>query len=366
MNPLRVQFIVPYPLGQSPGQRFRFEQWLEMLPPEAIAPDVLPLFDERAYRSLYREGGHRRKIQATIAGAASRVAATASGRRADVTFVYREAFPLGPPLFERLMARQRPVVYDFDDAIWLGDTSAANRWIRRLKAPSKVDEIIELATTTTVGNEYLRTHALDFTTRVEVLPTTLDVDRYRPAGERPRRDRLRIGWSGSPSTSKHLETITPALRRLVNELPVELVVIGDPDFELPGAPHVEVRPWSREREIDDVRSFDIGLMPLPDDEWSRGKCGFKALLYMALGVPTVASPVGVNSTIITSGENGLLATTEDQWVEAVGLLVDSARERERLGRSGRETVVEHYSGQRWAPRFLRVLEHAAASRSGSN
>jgi glycosyltransferase involved in cell wall biosynthesis len=196
---------------------------------------------------------------------------------------------------------------------------------------------------------------------VEVLPTTIDVDVYRPQ-PREGRDLVRVGWSGSPTTAAHLRSMEGALRRLLDKFPIELVIMGDPAFRLAGTPRVTVVPWSSDREIAEVGAFDIGLMPLPDDDWSRGKCGFKALLYMALGVPPVVSPVGVNTEIVSDGENGLLASSEDEWVEAVGRLVRDAPLRARLGAAGRSTVVDRYSGQGWAPRFLEVLRQAADSR----
>lgn len=360
---MRALFLVPYPVGRSPGQRFRFEQWLDLLPPGSVHAEVCPLFSEAAYGRLYEPGGAPRKTAQTLAALARRLTDLWQLRRADVVFVYRELFPLGPPLLEHLVDRRAPLVFDFDDAIWLADTSPANRIAGRLKSRSKVGLTIEMAATTTAGNSYLAEYARQFSDAVTVIPTTLDIERYRPR-ERPNgtRGRLVVGWSGSPTTSPHLRSIAPALRRIVRDLPVELVVLGDPNFTLAGVDGIRSIPWQRDAEIPIVSSFDIGLMPLPDDEWSRGKCGFKALLYMSLGVPAMVSPVGVNTEIVTHGENGLLAQSEDEWVEAIGSLVESESLRRRLGAAGRETVVERYSGQRWAPRFLEILESAASSR----
>ena len=365
---VRVVFLVPYPTGLTPGQRYRFEQWLRLLPAGAVEARVLPLFSEAAFRRLYEPGGTLRKAAQTAGALARRVAQAVVASRAEVVVLYREAFPLGPALVEGLLERRVPVVYDFDDAIWLGATSAANAWARRLKAPGKVGRIIAGAAATTVGNEYLAGYARRFSASVHVIPTTLDVEVYRPpVREAPvPGDRVRVGWSGSPTTSVHLASIAPALRRMLTELPVELLVMGDPGFRLEGLPAgagaVRVLPWQAEREIAEVGAFDIGLMPLPDDEWSRGKCGFKALLYMALGVAPVVSPVGVNTEIVTDGANGLWAAGEEGWVDAVRRLVEDPPLRRALGGAGRETVVERYSGQRWAPRFLEILEEAAATR----
>lgn len=356
---MKATFIVPYPPGRAPGQRFRFEQWLRLLPHGAIEADIRPLFDARTYDQLYRRGHTLRKTSSTAKSLAQRVQDAIASTRGDVAFLYREAFPLGPPLIETFVEKRVPVIYDFDDAIFLGGTSEANAFLARFKQPEKVDRIIELSRITTVGNEYLARHARHFADHVHVLPSTIDIDQYRPLPRRGANEKVRVGWSGSPTTSAHLRTIQPVLHRIVKELPVELVVMGDPDFKLDYGTRITVRPWRAETESHDVGSFDIGLMPLPDDEWSRGKCGLKALLYMALGVPPIVSPVGVNCDIVSHGSNGLVASTEEQWFEAVARLVENAGQRIAMGELARATVVERYSGQAWAPKFLEILESAA-------
>jgi glycosyltransferase involved in cell wall biosynthesis len=303
------------------------------------------------------------KLAGAAAGLARRVRDLVSAHRYDVAFLYREAFALGPPIVEMLLERRLPVVYDFDDAIFVGDTSDANRAVASLKYPQRVRRIVAGATTTTVGNQWLAAWARRFSDRVEMLPTTIDTDLYQ-APPRPERDVVRLGWSGSPTTAKHLHTVDAALRRVLHELPVELSVVGDGDFVLPGASsadRVSAKPWSAATEIDDVSGFDIGIMPLPDDEWSRGKCGLKGLQYMALNVPTIMSPVGVNTEIVSPGENGFLASTEDDWVDCIARLVKDHDLRRRVGAAGRQTVLDRFSGREWAPRFLEVLERAASS-----
>jgi glycosyltransferase involved in cell wall biosynthesis len=356
---LRVTLLVPHAADRAPGQRFRFEQWLGLLPEGSVRADVRPLFSAPAYDGLYEHGHVLRKAGQTAAGLARRLRDVVATGRPDVVLLARGAFPFGPPLLEWLVERRFPVVFDFDDAIYVRSTSEANRAFAFLKAPSKTKQIVSWSTITTVGNAHLADWARRFNDRVRVLPTTLDVDEYQPGVPRSG-GILRIGWSGSPTTVPHLGAIRPALRRVLRELPAELAVVGAPTFAVDGCPNVVVKPWDRTTEQEDVQGFDIGLMPLPDDEWGRGKCGFKALLYMALGVPAVVSPVGVNTEIVEDGVNGLFASTEDEWVDAIKRLATDPELRRRLAVEGRRTVVERYSGQQWAPRFLNVLEEAAA------
>lgn len=353
---------MPYPLGHSPGQRYRFEQWLALLPANSISAEIHPLFDSATYGRLYMAGGLATKSFATMKGLARRIGDVVISRKADVAFLYRESFPLGPPLLDVYLERHVPVVYDFDDAIFLGDTSQANSMIAKLKMPQKVEKIVAGSTITTVGNDFLASYANRYTDSVRVLPSTIDTDTYRPPTDRSGNPLVRIGWSGSKTTSAHLETIRSALLRVLTDLPVELHVIGDPDFRPPDSDRVFVKAWDPRTEIHDVSSFDMGLMPLPDDDWSRGKCGLKALLYMALEVTPIVSPVGVNTDIVSDGENGLVAKTEDEWVDAITELVEDELLRKKLGAAARTTVIERYSGQRWAPIFLQTLEEAANRR----
>lgn len=358
---ISATFLVPYPAGSAPGQRFRFEQWLSLLPADAIDVRLEPLFTEEVFRNLYREGATAAKVVATLRGGFERLPAVRRALRSDVVFLYREAFPLGPPLLEDWLARRVPLVYDFDDAIFLGDTSSANRIASRLKRPTKVRDITAVATVTTVGNRFLAEWANRYASRVEVIPTTVRTDVYRPPAGPRRPGPIRVGWSGSPSTARHLLGVRAALLRAVEELGIELWVYGAPSIELPRHERVRILPWTRETEIPVVSSFDIGLMPLPDDLWARGKCGFKALLYQSLGVPAVVSPVGVNRDVVRHGETGLWAATDEEWFLAIQRLAEDPVERSRLGAAGREHVVAEYSGRRWAPVFHRVLVDAARS-----
>jgi glycosyltransferase involved in cell wall biosynthesis len=361
-RPLRAVFFLQFPPDRSPGQRFRVEQWLHLQPPGAVDIDIRPLFADGAYERLYEPGRALLKAAYSVRGVASRVLDCLTAGGFDVAFLYSQAFQLGPPLLEALLGRQVPVVYDFDDAIFLPASNAINSQVGRLKRPERVGSIVAMSTRTTVGNEFLASYARQFNDHVSVIPTTLDTEKYRPQDRPDRGSSLRIGWSGSFSTAAHLHTIDSALAEVLRWPKTELFVLGVPDFRLHGAKNVIAKRWGIETEIADVSSFDIGIMPLPDTPLSQGKCGFKALLYMSFGIPCVVSPVGVNCDIVRDGENGLVASTTEEWVEAIGRLADDPGFRKRLGEAGRQTVVERFSGRRWAPRFLEVLQEAADSR----
>lgn len=356
--------LAPYPPGHSPGQRFRFEQWFDLLPEDAVKVEFRPAFSKQAFQILHDRGRYAAKAIQAWQALSRRVVDTVAASGADVVLIYCGLFPFGPPILERLLEGRVPVVFDFDDAIYLPLTGRHSAPLNRLRQPGKVGEIVAGAARTTVGNRNLAAFARRHSDMVSVIPTTLDVERYAPDKPASRlRRRFRIGWSGSFSTAAHLHTIDGVLRRTLADPRIELAVSGAPDYQLCGISDLVLLPWSLESERKDVASFDVGIMPLPDNEAAEGKCGFKALFYMALGVPCIASPVGVNCEIIEHGVNGLLASTEKDWIEAISLLIDDGRLRRRLSQAARETVVERFSGQQWSREFLRILQGAQAEGS---
>ncbi len=354
---IRVLALVPYPADRAPGQRYRIEQWAPLLRRAGVQVTLSSFLSRRGMDLLYEPGHVAAKAQEVLRGYLKRLADALLPGPVDVIFVYREAALLGPAWIEWFLALRRPLVFDFDDAIYLGDTSQANAWSRRLKSVTKVETICRAARHVTVGNEFLAGYARDRAREVTVIPSTIDTDAYEI---RPRaRNRVPvIGWTGSVTTVPYLAALAPALRRLRERQRFELRVIGA-SIEIEG---LEVRclPWRAETEPDDLRALDVGLMPLPDDEWSRGKCGMKALQYMALGIPPVVSPVGVNTAIVRDGVNGFCAGTEEEWIDRIALLLEDEPLRRSLGQEARRTVEDAYSARAHAPRVARILTEAAA------
>ncbi|HEY7509300.1 MAG TPA: glycosyltransferase family 4 protein [Vicinamibacteria bacterium] len=352
----RVRALVPYPLGRVGGQRYRIEQWARHLAPHGVELTLSPFLSARGLDVLYAPGRVARKTAETLRGYAHRLAERALPAGEEVVYVFREAALLGPPWLERLHARRRPVVFDFDDAIYLADTSPANAWARALKPAGKAAALCGLARHVIAGNEVLAGFAAVHARRVTVVPSTVDTDEYQVRARPPNGVPV-VGWTGSLTTLPHLLALAPALRRLRARVPFELRVIGG-HVEVPGL-DVRCLPWRPQTEVEDLRPIDVGVMPLPDDDWSRGKCGMKALQYMALGVPAVVSPVGANAVIVSHGVSGLHARTDDEWVDALAELLRDAGLRARLGAAARETVERCYSARVQAPRVAAVFREAA-------
>jgi glycosyltransferase involved in cell wall biosynthesis len=359
---IRVLVLAPYALHRAPSQRYRFEQYIEPLRREGIHLEASSFFAAAAMDVIYAPGRWTEKALWVALGVLRRVRDLLVAHRYDLVLVHREAWPVGLATVERLLQALRcPYVFEFDDAVYLSRSSDVNRPLARWKSGSKAKSIAAGAAGVIAGNEHLARWARRYSDRVTVIPTAVDTDAYRPMGaNRKPGGTLCIGWTGSHSTVAHLRTLAPVLRDLQRERGVALRVIGDPRFRIEGA-EVEALPWRESTEVEDLRQIDIGVMPLPDDEWSRGKCGLKALLYMAMGIPSVLSPVGVNTRIARGGA-ALLASTHEDWDRALRSLLDDPGARERLGEAGRRRVEEEYSTKIVASTYAAALRGAAATR----
>jgi glycosyltransferase involved in cell wall biosynthesis len=352
---MRLLAIVPSVYDTSPGQRYRIEQWEPLLRQRGVEITYEPFENEDLHGLLYQTGNMSRKLGHVSRRFARRFSAIRSARQYDAVYVFREAALLGPPIFEWLIKRARvPMIFDFDDAIFVSYRSPSNGYLSYLKFAAKTKTICRLASHVMVGNPYLADYARQFNPHVTIIPTTIDTEKYEVRRVEPSEVPL-IGWTGSFSTVQHLDTLAGALQQLAQHERFRLRVIGTPEYRLNGV-DVEAIPWRSETEVDDLRPIDVGIMPLPNDAWSKGKCGLKALQFMALGIPTICSPVGVNTDIIQDSENGFIADTQEEWVTKLRLLLRSAELRHQLGLAGRATVEQKYSAIVQAPRVYEVLE----------
>ena len=353
---MHVLALMPALYDTSPGQRYRLEQWEPLLRERGVEITYAPFEDEELHSLLYKPGLLPQKLKLVTRALNRRWSLLRKVKDYDLIYILREAALLGPPVFEKLIHQRRvPIVFDFDDAIFVSYRSPSNGYLSYLKFASKTKTICRIASHVMVGNPYLAEYAGQVNDRVTVIPTTIDTEKYRVPPRTEKSGPPVIGWTGSHSTVQHLDTLRGALKKLAERESFRLRVIGTPTYDCPPV-DVEVMRWRSETEVVDLHGVDIGVMPLPDDRWSKGKCGLKALQFMALGIPTVCSPVGVNTDIIQDDQNGFIAGTEDEWVEKLSRLLRSHELRQRLGNAGRVTVEQKYSAITQTPRVYEIFK----------
>ena len=359
--PPKILFLIPYPLQRSPSQRFRFEQYFGLLEQNGFTYEIRP-FHNSPNRNYFLESGQKTGIISFFfKGIARRWRILFELAGVNFVFIHREVAPLGPPFFEFIIARvfRKKVIYDFDDAIWLSDRAYESWLFRALKCRSKTGAICRMSYRVSCGNHYLADYARRHNPSVVYNPTTIDTLHVHNSALFPdtkKSDRIVIGWTGSFSTLKYLKSVESVIQRIQSEFPqVDLLVIADKKPAL-AVDRVEFIPWNLEKEITDLLRMDIGIMPLPVTAWAKGKCGFKILQYMALKIPSLASPVGVNTEIISHGENGFLCSSDQEWYNCLRLLINDTSKRAAFGKLGRAVVEERYSVQSNAGTFLSLFE----------
>ena len=353
---LKVLLLTRYAsLGAS--SRVRFLQFTAAFSDFGIVVTASPLLSDCDLDHKYRTGGYG--WPRLVRGYAKRMAVLLGHGRFDVVWIEKEALPWLPAWFELALLRRTPYVLDFDDAIFHNYDRHRSSSVRRLFG-RRIDKLMSRARLVVAGNEYLRDRARAAGAKwVETVPTVVDLDRYPPpdaAGERAPGP-IRVVWIGSPSTGQYLSLLAGPLAQLAARHEIVLHVIGAGPVELPGLT-VKSLPWSAATEAGAIRACDIGVMPLFDSDWERGKCAYKLIQYMACGLPTVASAIGANVSVTVDGDTGFVVSGNAQWVAALERLICDPDLRHRLGQAGRQRVEQHYSLQSTALRLGAMLKQA--------
>ncbi len=342
---LKVLFLAAHRPNRSPSQRYRFEQYFSYFKSVGIDYKLAYIITAEDDAVFYSGGGILKKFNILVKSIFKRFKHKSQYNNYDIVFVQREALMIGWTYFERSIKKSKAkFIFDFDDSIWLMDISQANKKFEWLKNPEKTAKIIRFADMIFAGNAYLANYAKHYNSNVKVVPTTIDTDFHKPILSQRNKEVVTIGWSGSITTIKHFEYALEFLKELKLKYGnrIAFAVMGDDTYENAEL-GIKGIAWSVETEVETLNTFDIGIMPLPDDEWAKGKCGLKGLSYMACEIPTVMSPVGVNTEIIQQGENGFLANTKQEWIEAISKLIDDAQLRSSVGKNARNTVLNNYS-----------------------
>lgn len=353
--------LTPYPID-SGSDRYRVYQFLPYLERSGYATTVRPFATRALFRAMRSSGRLQVKVLHTIFSSARRLLDVASLHRYDLVFVHREAFPFFTPLVERMAAQRHPrIIFSFDDAIYAGheDTSdLPHPLLYRLKHGDGVREVVRRSAHVIAGCETLAAYARQFNEHVTIIPTVVDVEHYAYQPPKPRQvEPITIGWWGSWSTAPYLKIVEGAFRRLsaVHQDRVRFVFGGVSEYKT-DLPNAQVVPFSLESEIQELGKFDVGIMPMPDTAWTRGKCAFKAIQYMARGIPAVVSPVGMSSDVVQHGVNGFWARDEQEWFDCLDQLIRNEDLRRSFSLAGRRTVEQKYSLQIWGPRLPKLFD----------
>jgi glycosyltransferase involved in cell wall biosynthesis len=361
VGPLRVLFLTRYGrLGASSRQRCFL--YLEALNAAGISGDVCPFLGDDYIRRLH--AGLTAGAASVLRAYARRLMLLLRARRYDLLWIEKEALPWLPAWAElalfRIMGTR--IIVDYDDAVFHTYDQHRNGIVRTLLG-LKIDRIMSAADLVIVGNGYLGFRAKAAGARaIAEIPTVVDLNCYLERRARPAcsQESFTIGWIGSSLTSSYLEMLRLPLAELASRLPLRIILVGAAESALSGLP-VERVPWCLETEASELMRFDVGLMPLPDGPWERGKCGYKLIQYMASALPVVASPVGINCKIVLPEETGFLAETDADWLSSLSRLYHEPKLRQRMGAAGRQRVGANYSLAVTAPRMADLFQRLGVS-----
>ncbi len=355
---MRVLFLTQS-AEACPASRYRVYQYLPHLKSAGVEVRVSPAIPARHYHRVYQSQSSLKKIPYFLKAGLRRLLAAPRYRRYDVVYFQQWTFPRVYPIVELAAARMNPhMVFDMDEPLYVRPARQGRSMADILAPERNVSRILKAASHVVVGNQYLREFAASHNPNTHVVPTSIDTERYAPRGSYDHPPPMVLGWIGSFTTTVYLDLIRGVVRALARKYPLIFRVIGSNYFV--DSVLCQSRPWSYSTEVAEVRWFDIGVMPLGNDPWSRGKSACKALQYMAAAVPAVCTANEVTSSLITDGENGFLASNPDEWYEKLAALIEDAGLRRRIGMEGRETVERDYSLKGTVPKLIRVLELASA------
>ena len=349
---MRVLALVPSQKGHSPGQRGSIELWDSILEKEGIEVVFAPFETELLREIIYKPGHQFRKVFETIKAYAERINLLKSLDDYDAVFVYREAALLGPAFLEKRIANKKPIIYQLDDPLFVPYRSPANGYLSYLKFFGKVKEIIRISKVVMVNSTQICEYAEQFNKNVWQVPSVVDIDKFVYNESDQTRRPVCVGWSGSPTTIKNLKMIERPLAHISAKEECDIRLIGAEDFGLEGVRY-EGRKWNGETEVGDLRRMHIGLVPLPaDNPWNPYKFIMKTAQYMSLGIVPVGTPMASNPEVIRHGENGFLAASDSEWVEALSTLINDGDLRSRMSRRAARDAAEKYSLQANAAKIV--------------
>lgn len=355
---LKVLFLTPYPI-EGPSSRYRVEQYLPYLRRAGIECSIYPFVNSDCYKILYLPKRRMKKLFYFIYNMVHRLLVIPKAKDYDVIFVHLEAFPIGPPFLEWILAKLmgKPIIFDFEDAIYLKRKGPQSWLINFIKRPWKFYNNLRLSAHVLVCNKYMKELVNKYNPNATIIPTPIDTDEFTMMITPSHSNKLILGWIGSHTTLPYLLDIKKPLEKLAKKYDFVLKIVGGgKDVSMPGVEVINEK-WTLENDIQSFQSLDIGLYPLPQDERAMAKTPFKTIQYMSVGKPVVASRAGAIDSIIKDGVNGFLASNEKEWFDKLSILIENLQLRKDIGIEGRKTVEEKYSVHVNAPRFFGIIQN---------
>jgi glycosyltransferase involved in cell wall biosynthesis len=343
---MKILAIVPYHLDFCAGQRFRIELWAKELATRGIEVEYLSFTNQNLTDVLYTQGQNLKKASLMLSAFIKQLTQVFKSNKPDLIFIYREAALVGPAIIEKIVRRWKtPIVYDIDEPLFVPYKSPTSGHLNKLKFFSKVDELFKMSDSVFAVNKAIGDYASKFNDDIEIVPMTVDINRYQPNIAKKVNQKPIIAWVGTRTNQPMIELAVPPMRELAKEKDFTFRIIADDEMKFDGL-SIDFVPWSYDIEVPKLQEADIGVVPVIETDWSPYKFFFKTIQFMSLGLPVVAAATGSNLEIIEDGVNGFLARDEKDWHDKLKILTEDAKLRKQLGEKARQTVLERFDIER--------------------
>jgi L-malate glycosyltransferase len=354
----KIYVICPFPQGEAAGQRLKYEQYFKQWNDEGFEITVSCFMDLPLWAVVYTKGHYIQKILGVLRGYSRRFLDLFAIHKADIVYVFMWGTPFGSSLYERILQLlSKKVIYDIEDNVMMEQKNSLNPITRFLRGTGKTNFLIKSSDHVITSSPFLNEYAADLNAlnQATYISSSINTNIFVPSNNFLSNKPVVLGWTGTFSSKEYLDLLAPILIKLARKAKFKLRIIGNFEYTLPGI-DTDVIQWTKANEVIDLQGIDIGLYPLPQNEWVLGKSGLKAIQYMAFGLPTVATNVGTTPRIIEHMVNGVLVKEEHEWVEALEMLINKPDIRKKLGEKARQTVLENYSTDVIGSQYLAILD----------
>jgi glycosyltransferase involved in cell wall biosynthesis len=352
-----IIIICPFPQNVAAGQRLKYEQYLEHWRGNGYKITISSFMSKSMWKVVYLEGRYLTKVIGTVVGYVYRAYDLFRIPKYDIVYVFQWVTPLGSTFFERITRfLSKKLIYDIEDNTTTAVCGGVNSIISPLKNPNKNKFLMKVADYVITSSPTLNEHCLNVNNKkkCKYISSSVNSDKFFPVNLYNNEEKITIGWTGTFSSKEYLDSLRGVLKKLRARCDFKLLIISNFEYEFPEM-DFDVIQWSAESEVNDMQKIDIGIYPLSNDQWVYGKSGLKAIQYMAFGLPTVATNIGTTPEIIEHMKNGWLVNNDEEWVEALEILIKSPKLRKALGQNARKTIIKKYSTNSIKVKYLSII-----------